>query len=126
MVDTSTPDARAPTAKISDVVTTFRPARRFQPENTKTFVTSLDFDDTGELSVVARDDDTLHLYNCKSGKHAKELKSQKYGVHLARFTHNAQSLIYASTKQDGNSISMHSGSFSELTTCRRHPIPFVP
>ncbi|KAF2238900.1 WD repeat-containing protein-like protein [Viridothelium virens] len=113
MADTSTPDARPPTAKISDVITTFRPSRRFQPESSKTSVTSLDFDDTGELSVVARDDDTLHLYNCKSGKHAKELKSQKYGVHLARFTHNAQSLIYASTKQDDGIryLSSHDNSY---------------
>lgn len=34
------------------------------------------------------------------GKHAKELKSQKYGVDLARFTHHSQSIIYASTKGD--------------------------
>ncbi|KAI9667532.1 MAG: member of Set1p complex, histone methyl transferase [Bathelium mastoideum] len=112
-MDPSTPDANAPTAKVADVITTFRPTRRFQPESTKTSVTSLDFDDTGELSVVARDDDTLHLYNCKSGKHAKELKSQKYGVHLARFTHNAQSLIYASTKQDDGIryLSSHDNSY---------------
>lgn len=64
-------------------------------------MTSLDFDDTGELAIVARDDDTLQIYNCKEGKHAKELKSQKYGVHLARFSHHAQSIIYASTKVDG-------------------------
>lgn len=50
---------------------------------------------------MARDDDTLQIYNCKEGKHAKELKSQKYGVHLARFSHHAQSIIYASTKVDG-------------------------
>ncbi|KAI9713038.1 MAG: member of Set1p complex, histone methyl transferase [Bogoriella megaspora] len=117
--------------KISDVITTFRPARvlvptlktldtneadalqRFQPESSKISITSLDFDDTGELAVVARDDDTLHIYNCKSGKHAKELKSQKYGVHLARFTHNAQSLIYASTKVDDGIryLSSHDNSY---------------
>ncbi len=64
-------------------------------------MTSVDFDDTGELALVSRDDDTLQIYNCKEGKHAKELKSQKYGVHLARFTHHAQAVIYASTKVDG-------------------------
>jgi COMPASS component SWD2 len=64
-------------------------------------VTSLDFDDTGELAIVARTDDTLQIYNCKEGKHAKELKSQKYGVHLARFTHHSSSILYASTKVDG-------------------------
>jgi len=64
-------------------------------------ITSIDFDDTGELALVARDDETLQIYNCKEGKHAKELKSQKYGVDLARFAHHSQSIIYASTKGDG-------------------------
>lgn len=75
--------------------------QRFKPADAKTSVTSLDFDDTGELAVVARDDNTLQIYNCKEGKHAKELMSQKYGVHLARFSHHSQSIIYASTKVDG-------------------------
>lgn len=76
-------------------------------------VTSLDFDDTGELAIVARDDDTLQIYNCKEGKHAKELKSQKYGVHLARFSHHAQSIIYASTKVDDTIryLSTHDNSY---------------
>jgi COMPASS component SWD2 len=63
-------------------------------------VTSLDFDDTGELCLAARDDETVHIYNCKDGKHTKELKSQKYGVDIAKFTHHSQSIIYASTKID--------------------------
>jgi COMPASS component SWD2 len=75
--------------------------QKFKPGDSKTSVTSLDFDDSGELAIVARDDETLQIYNCKEGKHAKELKSQKYGVHLARFSHHAQSIIYASTKVDG-------------------------
>jgi COMPASS component SWD2 len=76
-------------------------------------VTSLDFDDSGELAIVARDDDTLQIYNCKEGKHAKELKSQKYGVHLARFSHHAQSIIYASTKIDDTIryLSTHDNSY---------------
>jgi hypothetical protein len=64
-------------------------------------VTSLDFDDTGELAVTCRTDDTLQFYNCKEGKWARELKSQKYGVNLAKFTHHSQAVIYASTKMDG-------------------------
>jgi COMPASS component SWD2 len=63
--------------------------------------------------VVARDDDTLQIYNCKEGKHAKELKSAKYGVHLARFSHHAQSIIYASTKVDDTIrfLSTHDNSY---------------
>jgi len=76
-------------------------------------VTSLDFDDTGELAIVARTDDTLQIYNCKEGKHGKELKSQKYGVHLARFTHQSSSILYASTKVDDGIryLSSHDNSY---------------
>ncbi|KAF1989903.1 WD repeat-containing protein 82 [Aulographum hederae CBS 113979] len=95
--------AKAPTTqKVSEVVMTFRPARHFLPGDNKSHVTSVDFDDSGELAILARSDDTLQIYNCKEGKWAKELKSQKYGVHLARYTHHAQSIVYASTKIDHN------------------------
>jgi COMPASS component SWD2 len=38
------------------------------------------------------------------GRHSKTLYSKKYGVHLARFTHHSQNVIYASTKEDGMSV----------------------
>ncbi|KAF2806505.1 WD repeat-containing protein 82 [Mytilinidion resinicola] len=110
----ATPSAVGPpTQKVSEVISSFRPSRRFRPDDSKTSVTSLDFDDSGELAIVARDDDTLQIYNCKEGKHAKELKSQKYGVHLARFSHHAQSVVYASTKVDHNLrfVSTHDNSY---------------
>jgi COMPASS component SWD2 len=122
--------AGPPTQKVSEVIASFRQSRvrqlqpstgldtnilqRFKPPTPGTAsVTSLDFDDTGELAIVARDDDTLQIYNCKEGKHAKELKSQKYGVHLARFSHHAQSIIYASTKVDDTIryLSTHDNSY---------------
>ncbi|XP_014556208.1 hypothetical protein COCVIDRAFT_16362 [Bipolaris victoriae FI3] len=107
------PPAGPPTQKVSDVITSFRPQRRFKSGGHGTSITSLDFDDSGELAIVARDDDTLQIYNCKEGKHAKELKSQKYGVHLARFSHHAQSIIYASTKVDDTIrfLSTHDNSY---------------
>jgi len=107
------PPPGPPTQKVSDVITSFRPTRRFKPPPAATAVTSLDFDDSGELALVARDDDTLQIYNCKEGKHAKELKSQKYGVHLARFSHHAQSVVYASTKVDDTIrfLSTHDNSY---------------
>ncbi|KAF2453215.1 WD repeat-containing protein 82 [Lineolata rhizophorae] len=86
--------------KVRDVITSFRPTRRFRPDDPKTAVTSMDFDDSGELLLLARDDETLQIYNCREGKHAKEAKSHKYGVHLARFTHASSAVIYASTKVD--------------------------
>lgn len=86
-------------------------------------MTSLDFDDSGELAIVARTDDTLQIYNCNQGKHAKELKSQKYGVDLARFTHHAQSILYASTKIDDTIryLSTHDNSF--IRYYRGHTAP---
>ena len=63
-------------------------------------MTSLDFDDSGELLLAACTDDSLQIYNAKEGKFVKTLLSQKYGAHLARFTHHAQSILYASTKKD--------------------------
>jgi COMPASS component SWD2 len=133
------PPAGPPTQKVSDVIATYRQSRvsscpcastphgsniaqRFKAPDAKTTVTSLDFDDTGELAVIARDDDTLQIYNCREGKHAKELKSQKYGVHLARFSHHAQSIIYASTKVDG---SLHPVYSSQTLHTDRQQTPYA-
>lgn len=102
----------APVAKVSDVVSSFRPTRQFKaPPGTS--YTSVDFDDGGEFLLLSRTDDTIQLYNTKAGAHAKELKSQKYGSALARFTHHSTSIIYASTKIDDGIryLSMHDNNF---------------
>ena len=52
-------------------------------------------------------------------RHSKTLYSKKYGVHLARFTHHSQNVIYASTKEDG--IDHDSGAY---LTARYVTIPF--
>lgn len=135
-----------PTQKVSDIVSTFRPIRvcfpataeeikktplineqRFRPEDSKTSVTSLDFDDTGELAIFSRTDDTIQIYNCKEGKHAKELKSQKYGVHLVRFTHHAQSILYASTKVDNavRYLSTHDNSYLRYFKGHTEPVTCI-
>ncbi|KAK5167739.1 uncharacterized protein LTR77_007438 [Saxophila tyrrhenica] len=101
----------ATTTKVSDVIHTYRPSRKFPtPGN---HYTSIDFDDTGEFLLLSRSDDTIQLFNTKAGQHAKELKSQKYGSALARFTHNSTSIVYASTKVDDGIryLSMHDNSF---------------
>ncbi|KAF2859951.1 histone H3 methyltransferase complex and RNA cleavage factor II complex, subunit SWD2 [Piedraia hortae CBS 480.64] len=102
-----------PTCKISDIVATFRPAKAFSPPSPSNTHISMDFDDTGEFLLLSRTDDTLQLYNTAAGAHAKELKSHKYGCALARFTHHAPSIIYASTKVDDGIryLSMHDNSF---------------
>ena len=73
----------------------------FRCARPETSITSLDFDDPGELVLAAYDDESLQIYSCKEGKHVKTLFSKKYGAHLARFTHHSQSVLYASTKGDG-------------------------
>jgi COMPASS component SWD2 len=63
--------------------------------------------------VTCRTDDTLQIFNCKLSQHAKELRSQKYGAHLARFTHHSSSILYASTKvnHDIRYLSTHDNSY---------------
>ncbi|KAI9143260.1 WD repeat-containing protein 82-like protein [Paraphysoderma sedebokerense] len=63
-------------------------------------ITSIDFDDVGELLVTASEDDSLRVYNCIEAKPHKISYSKKYGCHLARFTHKSSCIIYASTKVD--------------------------
>ncbi|KIW03769.1 uncharacterized protein PV09_05073 [Verruconis gallopava] len=112
-----------PTQKVSEVITTFRPCKRFRPDDSKTHVTSLDYDDSGELAIICRSDDTLQIYNCREGKHAKDLKSQKYGAHLARFTHQSSAVLYASTKVDDGIryLSTHDNSY--IRYFRGHTAP---
>ena len=99
-----------PSSKVEDIITSFRPSKLFKAPAT---YTSIDFDDSGEFLLLARTDDTIHLYNTKAGAHAKELKSQKYGNALARFTHNSTNILYASTKVDDGIryLCMHDNSF---------------
>jgi len=106
-----------------------KPSKRFSSKH-GTRITSVDFDDTGEWCVTAGDDETIQLYDCKRGKypphlfacidrcrHSKTLYSKKYGVHLARFTHHSQNVIYASTKEDGKQRLRHS------VNCRYVAVP---
>ncbi|KZF26668.1 histone H3 methyltransferase complex and RNA cleavage factor II complex, subunit SWD2 [Xylona heveae TC161] len=94
------PGQQPPVAKVSDVVQSFRATKLFRSQKPDVSFTSLDFDDSGELLLSASNDESLHLYSCREGKFSKTLYSQKYGAHLARFTHHSQSIIYASTKVD--------------------------
>ncbi|WFD31178.1 hypothetical protein MSPP1_002212 [Malassezia sp. CBS 17886] len=103
-----------------DLVASMKPAKVFRDfVQDGCQVTSLNYDDRGELCVTASNDETIQLYNCRSGKcvcrrgavlsdrHTKTLYSKKYGVNLARFTHRSSAIIYASTKED-DTIRYHS------------------
>lgn len=75
-------------------------------------MTSLDFDDQGDVLIGAGNDDSMHVYDVKEGKFNKSVASKKYGVHLARFTHHSRQVLHASTKID--SMSLHRLAFSYL------------
>ncbi|OBA21397.1 WD40 repeat-like protein, partial [Metschnikowia bicuspidata var. bicuspidata NRRL YB-4993] len=77
-----------------------RPAKRLSCHDHAS-VTSLDFDDSGQFLLSAAADRTIQLYDCHKGVRQREVQSQKYGAHLARFTHDGLSCLYASTPAVG-------------------------
>ncbi|KAI5781437.1 WD40-repeat-containing domain protein [Geopyxis carbonaria] len=98
---------------LSDTIHRFRPSKAFQHVQHGAEITSLDFDDRGEFCIAAAADETLQLYDCAHGRHAKTLFSKKYGCHLARFAHSASNVIYASTKENDTIryLSLHDNSY---------------
>lgn len=60
-------------------------------------ITSLDFNDAGQFLISAGVDRSIQLYDVHKGVHVKLIQSQKYGAHLARFTHADFACLYAST-----------------------------
>ncbi|KAF3220097.1 member of Set1p complex, histone methyl transferase [Orbilia oligospora] len=67
-----------PSAKrLADVIQSYRPAKSLRNSSPNSVITSLDFDDTGEWLLAACDDESIQLYDCKLGKHSKELFSKK-------------------------------------------------
>ncbi|KXS12935.1 WD40 repeat-like protein [Gonapodya prolifera JEL478] len=89
---------REPTALTPEIVSQFALGKVFK-DNEK-HITSICFDDTGEFCVTASEDESIRLYSCKTGTLEKTSFSRKYGCSLARFTHRANNIIHASTKED--------------------------
>lgn len=95
-------------AITSQLMSGFKPAKVFTQYTGKgTSITSASFDDTGAFCVTTGQDDQMHLYDVRTGTHKSTCASFKYGTHLARFTHDAHTVIYASTKEN-NAIRMYS------------------
>ncbi|BFZ54134.1 hypothetical protein PYCC9005_001166 [Savitreella phatthalungensis] len=96
-----------------NLLSKFRPAQAFNKGTPGTYVTSLDFDDTGEWLISCSTDDTLQVYDCRDGKHSKTCFSKKYGAHLARFAHRHTNVVYASTKENDTLryLSLHDNSY---------------
>ncbi|CAI5756646.1 unnamed protein product [Candida verbasci] len=66
-------------------------------------ITSLDFNDSGQYLISSGVDKSIQLYDCFKGVHYKDIQSQKYGCHSARFTHEELNCLYLSTLTDNNS-----------------------
>ncbi|WEJ93027.1 member of Set1p complex, histone methyl transferase [Yamadazyma tenuis] len=62
-------------------------------------ITSLNFDDSGQYLISAGIDKSIQLYDVHKGIHTKDIQSQKYGAHLAKFTHKDLNCLYASTPE---------------------------
>jgi len=101
------------TVKLSETIHRFRPSKAFQNISQGSEITSLDFDDKGELCLASSTDETLQLYDCGSGRHQKTLYSKKYGCHLAKFSHTSTNVVYASTKGDDTIryLSLHDNTY---------------
>lgn len=85
-----------------DVLSSFKPSKTLHYHADGASVSSMDFDDSGLWALTcSSDDESVQLYDCKTGKHHKTVYSKKYGCNLARFSHNAMNCVYASTKEDG-------------------------
>lgn len=64
-------------------------------------VTSLDFNDSGQYLISAGVDRSIQLYDVHKGTHNKDIQSQKYGAHCAKFAHHELDCLYASTPEEG-------------------------
>ena len=78
------------------VVQSFRPTKTFGYHQLAS-ITLLDFDDSGQFLISAGVDKSIQLYDIHKGVHLKDIQSQKYGAHLAKFTHLDKNCLYALT-----------------------------
>ncbi|CUM63988.1 uncharacterized protein PRCAT00001576001 [Priceomyces carsonii] len=79
-----------------NIIGAFRPVKTFNYHQ-EASITSLDFDDSGQYLISSGVDKSIQLYDVHKGIHYKDIQSQKYGAHVARFTHQGLNCLYAST-----------------------------
>ncbi|BGO96079.1 hypothetical protein NBRC10512_007189 [Rhodotorula toruloides] len=127
----STSTAAAPTSLPSSVLLTppvmksWKLSKVFKSHNEQgKSYTSLSFDDRGEMLITSGEDETMQLFDVRTGKHKKQLYSKKYGVHLARFTHKSSTVIYASTKgnDDIRYLSLHDNNYLRYFKGHKKPV----
>lgn len=79
-------------------------------------ITCLDYDDTGQYLISSGVDKSIQLYDCHKGVRYKDIQSQKYGAHLARFTHSDLNCLYASTPLAQDEEADHSVRYLALSS----------
>lgn len=100
---------------VSDaVLALFSPTKRLGYHGDAS-ITCLDFDDSGQFLISSGVDKSIQLYDCHKGTRHKEVQLQKYGAHLARFTHNDLNCLYALTPTVGDDAD-HSVRYLSLAT----------
>lgn len=62
-------------------------------------INSMDFSEDGDFLITSGDDQQLVLYDCNKGTKVRSMPSKKYGCDLVRFTHERNSVIYASKSE---------------------------
>ncbi|KAK7990840.1 hypothetical protein PG990_015120 [Apiospora arundinis] len=118
------------TTATSEIIGKFAPTKLHKRDG-RPHILSLDYDDPGELLMTSASDETIQIYKVREGKHDKQLLSKKYGVKLAKFTHNSSGIIYASTKvndairylttHDNSFVRYFDGHTDTVTCLAMHP-----
>ncbi|ORZ23931.1 WD40-repeat-containing domain protein [Absidia repens] len=100
-----------PLALTPPVLSSFQITKSFNTNQAS--LTSLSFDDTGDLCITSAQDDSLNVYDCKEGRLRTTLFSKRYGTGLTRFTHQASGILHASTKEDDSLryLSLHDNKY---------------
>lgn len=101
---------------VTDVVlASFRPSKKLSYHENAS-ITSLDFDVSGQYLISSGVDKSIQLYDCYKGTRHKEIQSQKYGAHLAKFTNEDLSCLYVSTPVQNGPEPDHAIRHLSLTT----------
>lgn len=78
------------------VVGTFSPQKSLS-HHQETSITSLDYSELGQFLISAGIDRSIQLYDVHKGVHHRDIQSQKYGAHTAKFAGADLNCLYAST-----------------------------
>lgn len=96
--------SKGSTVTLTDkLLLSFSPVKKLGYHQNGT-ITSLDFDDSGQFLISSGVDKSIQLYDVHKGAHHKDIQSQKYGAHVARFAHQELNCLYGSTQGDDDAI----------------------